>query len=99
MLKTLVFDSEAEAMRSSAKVLALIRIVGVLGFQIGSDCEQENMNSIQNGSPKAICRFKEILHLLQPQSSPCLKTDDHRVAAPIIDLTGSIRRKLPRACN
>jgi len=97
VLKTLTFESETESYRSSARILALMKIMDVAGHQLGSDqLEDENMDPME--APAATSRFKEMLTLLQPASengSSAAGRLEHS-SSQVSDLQNFVKRKAPR---
>lgn len=95
VLQTLTFESEQEALRSSARLLAMLRVLGIPGFPL-SDERSANENHDENGQCGEQQRFRDLLALLQPA--------DHggahaRVMQPVSDLQSFVKRKIPRGSN
>lgn len=92
MLKSLTFESDSESIRSSNKLLTMIKMLGVSSFPIAHSDDQNQDPLHDIGS-----KFKEIYHLIQPHSSSLSEDDNRRThQAPVSDLQGFIKRKIPR---
>lgn len=90
LLRTVTFSNEQEAVRSTQKVLTLLRMMGAMNasFDIGkeSDCDDASGDD-----------FKGIIELLQPTGPDCMMAPN--VHLPVVDLQSTVRRKVPRHVN
>ncbi len=92
ILKTISFESENEAFKSSSRVLGLIKILGSIGFPIDVWNVMENL---ENQCPEQSDRFKTVFNLLNHTSDQIHHHFRHS-SENISDLQSLIKRKTPR---
>lgn len=91
LLKNLTFETDYEATKSSARLVAILKMMGVPSYSIGHD-------STEGADMGCKSRFKEIISALQPATDASgTRSEAHNTSAPIVDLQGLIKRKAPRS--
>lgn len=90
LLKTLTFETDSEATRSSSRLIAILKMTGTVAYPVAHGFTDENSD------PSHCNRFKEIISSIHPSDVVTSRFDTADDNTPVSDLQSFIKRKVPR---